>query len=66
MGECPCWSDEHTEREDGAMVCGRCGVAKCKTCDGDGEVLVGFGLTSTIRPGIKRCPDCNGTGDADA
>lgn len=64
MGECPCWSDEHYEREDGVMVCGQCGVAKCPTCDGDGEVCVGFGIDSEMRPGIARCPDCGGTGEA--
>lgn len=37
---------------------------ECLTCEGDGEVLVGFGIYSTMRPGIKRCPDCGGTGEA--
>lgn len=33
----------------------------CETCDGDGEVAVGFGIYSTMRPAIARCPDCGGS-----
>lgn len=30
----------------------------CKTCGGDGEVAVDFGLHSTGTPRIEPCPDC--------
>jgi len=36
----------------------------CDTCEGYGEVCVGFGLYSHMRPGIARCPDCDGDGRA--
>ena len=34
----------------------------CETCEGYGEVCVGFGIWSEMRPGIAVCPDCGGTG----
>jgi len=34
----------------------------CDICEGYGEVCVGFGLYSHMRPGIARCPDCDGSG----
>jgi hypothetical protein len=38
----------------------RNGEPVCETCDGGGSICVGFGDTSHMRPGLKRCPDCEG------
>jgi len=37
-----------------------CGVTTCAACDGEGQVAVGFGIYSNMRPAIARCPDCGG------
>jgi hypothetical protein len=38
---------------------------KCKTCGGEGDVAVNFGLHSTKPPDVLACPDCHGTGVAE-
>lgn len=58
MGECPCWSDEHHDRGDGVMVCGRCGVAKCPSCEGEGCTYAVYGQLDTY----EDCARCGGTG----
>lgn len=35
---------------------------ECPMCDGEGQICVGFGIYSNLRPGIAHCPECHGTG----
>lgn len=69
------WTDWHKARAAAAgagMLPGeelridRFLASVCMTCEGDGDVCVGFGIDSHTRPGIVRCPDCAGTGQAPA
>jgi DnaJ-class molecular chaperone len=64
MSECSCWDDEYVDRGDGVMVCGRCGVAKCSTCNGEGAVGTGLSNSFVDASDAMLCPDCGGSGAA--
>ena len=69
-GECRAKPGEPCARwcSSGAIVMSQSGAIDqhiCETCGGDGEVCVGFGIYSQMRPGIAICPDCGGTGHAE-